>query len=214
MKKNLIKIILFISLCLNCFQPLFAEDTTPLPYDEEEFPETLKDLRRFEIISLGSMPFVTLDVTLVYTGVKWVEWYKRNEERKKREANGESTEGFDNDPMPSIFSASTWTQEEQKKIILQSLGISIGIGFTDYSYRVVKRIINENKTKKQEKNIIVTPISEDPDAIKLDNPFNETDSVIEEPDTVIDEPEIVNEETEIFEVEEIIEIQDEVEVIE
>ena len=43
-------------------------DTTPEPYREDEFSQGLKDLRRFEIITLGSMPFITLNSSIAYNG--------------------------------------------------------------------------------------------------------------------------------------------------
>ena len=44
-----------------------AETKNPEPYNKEEMPQTLQDLRRFEIITLGAMPFVMLDTTLGYS---------------------------------------------------------------------------------------------------------------------------------------------------
>lgn len=161
MKKNIIKYILVISLCLCCLQTAYAEDTTPEPYNDKEFPQNLQDLRRFEIITLGAMPFVTLDVTIVYSGIQW------------------SKNNFDTNNMPNIFAASSYSPEEQKKIILTSLGVSIGVGLADYSVRLIKRLYKEHKTKNQKKSIIVNPISEDPDAIKIANPYDENDEVEE-----------------------------------
>lgn len=166
MKRKLLKLFLFFSLCFSCIQPLFAEDTTPVPYNDEEFPETLKDLRRFEIISLGAMPFVTLDVTLVYSGIQWAK------------------ADFDTNNMPNIFAASSYTPEEQKKIILTSLGVSLGVGLADYGVRLAKRLYKEHKNKNQKKTIIINPISEDPDAILLDNPYDENQQEIENVDEV------------------------------
>ena len=67
MKKNIF-ILLFL---LFSFVPLAAEDTTPAPYDTEELPVVINDLRRFEIITLGAMPFVALDASFAYSGYKY-----------------------------------------------------------------------------------------------------------------------------------------------
>ena len=69
-KEKILKTII-ISLLLNLLPlapGLFADSTStsPAPYEKEEFPDFLHDLRRFEIITLGSLPFVTLDTSLAY----------------------------------------------------------------------------------------------------------------------------------------------------
>ena len=69
-RKSIILKILLFSLILNSTIPVFSEDTTPLEYDSSSMPQGLKDLRRFEIITLGSLPFVTLDAGIVYSGMK------------------------------------------------------------------------------------------------------------------------------------------------
>ena len=73
--KFILKIV-FFSFIFNFCSPLFCEDTTPKPYTDEEFSQVAKDIRRFEIITLGSMPFVTLDTMLVYSGIKYFETNK------------------------------------------------------------------------------------------------------------------------------------------
>lgn len=162
---NRIFIIFIFSLFYGFFQPLSAEDTTPLPYEQKEFPQGLKDLRRFEIITLGAMPFVTLDTTLVYSGYRYIQ------------------SGYNPDFYPNPFAASTYTTDEQKKIILTSLGICVGIGLTDYVVQLIKR----SKAKKREKlltydDISIYPLSEDPDAILLPEP--EEDIIIVAEDEV------------------------------
>ena len=74
MKKSIAKILIF-TLLFNICSPIFAESTStePKEYTEDEFPQALEDLRRFEIITLGSLPFVTLNSTLVYSGIKYVQ---------------------------------------------------------------------------------------------------------------------------------------------
>ena len=92
MRKKLISKILIFSLVFNAALPAFSEekDTTPKPYEDNEFPQTLKDIRRFEIITIGALPFVTLDTTLVYSNYR----YYRHD--------------FDDAYKPDIFSAASY----------------------------------------------------------------------------------------------------------
>ena len=154
MKKNFIAKILIVSILFNLCFPIFSEDTTPKPYEEDEFPQTLTDIRRFEIITLGALPFVTLDTTIVYSNFR----YAQND--------------FDSAYKPDIFSSSSFTQDEQKGIILTSLGICVGIGLSDLIVQLIKR---SSKKRKQEINyddIAVIPIAEDEDASVIPLPEN------------------------------------------
>lgn len=176
--KPLLKLIL-ISLLFSFSYPLIAEDTTPLPYDDKEFPQGLKDLRRFEIITLGAMPFVTLNTTLVYSGMQYV------------------AHDFDPEYSPNIFAASTYTPEEQKKIILTSVGVCIGVGLTDYLIQLLKRSKKKKINQVTYDNLFIYPLSEDPDATPI--PLPETGSEAQEPDQT-EEVQIINDN--IIEVEE------------
>jgi len=162
MKKRLIAKILIVSLFLNVSLPLFSEDASPKSYEDDEFPQTLKDIRRFEIITLGALPFVTLDTTLAYSTYR----YAKND--------------FDSAYKPDIFSSSSFTQDEQKGIILTSVGISIGIGLTDLIVQIVKRNSKKRKPQLNYDDIAVIPISEDQDASQIPLPEEETDSNVNE----------------------------------
>ena len=167
MKKRLIAKILLLSLFFNFTLPAFSEDTSPKPYDDDEFPQALKDIRRFEIITIGALPFVTLDTTLAYSTYR----YARND--------------FDDAYKPDIFSSSSFTQDEQKGIILTSVGICIGIGITDLIVQLVKRSSKKRKPQINYDDIAVIPISEDEDAqiIALpseDKPSSESSNDIQE----------------------------------
>lgn len=134
-----------------------SESHTPEPYNQEEFPQALKDLRRFEIISLGSMPFVMLDCNMVYSGVLYAQ-------------------GKTNSFNP--LSTSNYTSEQQVGLILTSLGISLGIGLTDLIVQNIKRNKVTKKAKKiKNESISVTPIEEDPDAVKIPVPQIEDSEV-------------------------------------
>ncbi|MCQ2578108.1 MAG: hypothetical protein MJ176_06220 [Treponema sp.] len=122
-------------------------DHTPVPYDTEELPDVIKDFRRFEIITLGSIPFVAIDASLGYSSYKKI--------------SGKS------DVFPNPFSSSSengYTVKEQKALLYTTLGISVGIGLTDLIIRLVKRKkttrINEYKTQDH---IYIEPIALDDD---------------------------------------------------
>lgn len=161
MKKRLISKILFFSFLINFTIPLFSEDKTPKPYEDDEFPQTLKDIRRFEIITLGALPFVTLDTTLAYSTYR----YAKND--------------FNAAYKPDIFSSSSFTQDEQKGIILTSLGICVGIGATDLIVQLIKRSSKKRKAQVNYDDIAVTPITEDEDASQIPLP-QEFQNILEE----------------------------------
>lgn len=163
MKKRIIAKILLLSLFINFSLPAFSEDTSPKPYDDDEFPQTLKDIRRFEIITIGALPFVTLDTTLAYSTYR----YAKND--------------FDSAYKPDIFSSSSFTQDEQKGIILTSVGICIGIGITDLIVQLVKRSSKKRRPQINYDDIAIIPISEDQDASQIRLPEEEeSDSNITE----------------------------------
>ena len=128
MKKSLLLLLIISLFSQNLFADTSSTSTTPKAYDDDEFPQALLDLRRFEIITLGSMPFVMLDTTLAYSAYKY--------------ASGKST-SF------NFLNSSSYDKDETKKIILTSLGISASIGLTDFIVRLVKR----SKAKKASRNL-------------------------------------------------------------
>lgn len=140
--------------------PVYAENNVPEPYTEDEFPSFLYDLRRAEIITLGSMPFITLGTSLGYSFGKY------------------AYHGFDSDYFSNPFAKTTesaYSADEQVGIILTSLGISLGIGITDFIVQTVKRNSKAKKIKNNDNSPIkITPISEDPDAIKISLPNEES----------------------------------------
>lgn len=138
----------------------FSENNTPEPYETEELPVAIQDLRRFEIISLGAVPFVMLDTTLVYSGYRWVK------------------NDFSSELTPTPFAGnSKFSKDEQMGLVFTSLGISVGIGLTDLIVRQVKRSKKNKRALHAEKEIIITPISEDPDAILIKLPEESSDEV-------------------------------------
>ena len=162
MKKNLIAKILIFSLLLNISVPAFSDDTTPKPYDNDELPQTMKDIRRFEIITLGALPFVTLDTTLAYSTWRYVQ------------------HDFDSAYQPDIFAASSFSQEEQKNLILTSLGVCIGIGLTDLIVQIIRRSHKKRTTQINYDDISIIPISEDEDAQIIPLPSADDETEVQE----------------------------------
>ena len=93
-----------------------------------ETPSWLKNLRRSEIVTLGSLPFTTLSTTFAYSLYKGMK------------------NGFqDGIPNPLEKDKSGFTTDEQLGIFFTSLSISLLIGVTDFVVSTVK----EKKSEKQ-----------------------------------------------------------------
>lgn len=152
-KKRFIAIAIVFSLIFSQ-SSVFAE--TAEPYKDDEFPTLLKDLRRAEIITLGTMPFAILNVTLGYSFGKYA-------------AHGFDSNYFVN-PFTKTSSENAFSTEEQITIILTSIGISVGVGLTDYIVHIVKRNSEKKAKKITSQPIIINPITEDSSAIKLSTP--------------------------------------------
>lgn len=171
--KKIIFFTVLISLLSSSF-PVFSE--TPEPYQKDEFPGILHDIRRAEIITLGSMPFITFSATLGYSFGKY------------------AYHNFDSSYFVNPFSSTdenSFSTDEQIGILLTSLGISAGIGLTDFIVHTIKRNNRQRKLKKQKNpEIQITPIREDPDAIKI-NPPNDIEST--QPEEGLPEPEAITE---------------------
>jgi hypothetical protein len=118
------KTIAFLLVFVLLSGPIFAADPVVIePYTKDEFPSWAKDLRRAEIITLGSLPFVTLTVTLAYSLVGW------------------SASGF-TENTPSLFSRTTdssMTEDDQLLILGISLGVSVVLGLVDLFVNIHKR---------------------------------------------------------------------------
>lgn len=171
--KKIIFFTVLISLLSSSF-PVFSE--TPEPYQKDEFPGILHDIRRAEIITLGSMPFITFSATLGYSFGKY------------------ASHNFDSSYFVNPFSSTdenSFSTDEQIGILLTSLGISAGIGLTDFIVHTIKRNNRQRKLKKQKNpEIQITPIREDPDAIKI-NPPKDIEST--QPEEGLTEPEAITE---------------------
>ena len=147
--KKIASLILFVSL-FSVF-PVYAEDTkvsrTPDPYGAEEFKQWQKDLRRFEIITFGALPFVSL---LSF----WAYDIGRSIAHKGDPA-------YNPWPLKDAKIAVKLTEKEQLGVFLTAVGISLGVAIIDLTYRSIKRA-NEKKLeeKNEEEAILLIPIEE------------------------------------------------------
>jgi hypothetical protein len=104
---------------------LFANSTSPEPYGENEFPDWANYLRRYEVITLGSLPFTTMGVTTIYTLYRYID----NDFDKKYIPN----------PFALTSSAANLDSDEQKFILLTAIGTSIVAGTVDLIIHVIKK---------------------------------------------------------------------------
>ena len=103
------------------------ENILPDEYEKNEFPLILRDLRRAEIIFIGSFPFSVLFTKI---GIDLAAY---------------AGSGFDRNYAPSIFGGSSSQpsgSSETKKILVTSLYVSGAITLTDF-------IISKYKAKKE-----------------------------------------------------------------
>lgn len=175
--KRTVAFIILISLFMNFSFNAFGADSSNTNDESDEIPQSLQDFRRFEIITLGAMPFVTLDVTLGYSMEQYAE------DLVKYNQNGR----IDQKPtFPNPFKTSSdggYNDDQIKGIIITSLCISLGIGITDLIVRIIKRNRVQSKKNKSKLNIIT--IEDDPDAIKIEVPDNHKENEDDSADEVI-----------------------------
>ena len=129
------------------------------PYDLSKFPQWAKDLRRFEIVSLGSVPFVMFTVTTVFSSYLYF--------------SGE------NEQFINPFVRSAYSEKQQMQIFFLSIGTGVFIGLTDLTINIIKRTSERKKAmriKAAEDQIIVIPFKDDQDRHHPDGspPPNET----------------------------------------
>lgn len=133
---NAKKYILLVFSLFLIYSTCFADtsgDHTPEPYKKDEFPATLKALRRAEIITLGSLPFVTMSYGFLNS------------------VYGCATHNFDTSYMSSPLVRTT-----DPDIIKTACFISIGIGVVDFVFYLIKDANRQKKLKAQRSPIYIT----------------------------------------------------------
>ena len=121
---------------------LFANSTSPEPYGENEFPDWANYLRRYEVITLGSLPFTTMTVTTIYTLYRYID--------------NDFDKNYIPNPLALTSSAANLDSDEQKMILMTAIGTSIVAGTVDLIIHVIKK----EKAKKKnaqifEKDVII-----------------------------------------------------------
>lgn len=124
----------FIVALFLAFSPAFSESTT---YSDINFPQWTKDLRRTEIITFGSLPFVTIWATMGYT------FYQYGEIRN-----------------PLNKSADGLTTSDQKKIVEIAAVSCISLGLFDLTMNLIQRKAKAHKAKRQRAPDAITITSE------------------------------------------------------
>jgi hypothetical protein len=128
---------------------LVAESVTPepKPYEKDEFPQWLKDLRRAEIITFGSLPFVTFSASIYYDVYRYYDHDQQT--------------GYEPWPFKKGATAIALTEDEQKRILAISACVSVGVALVDFGFRTVRRAIRERKAEREHQ-LEVDPITIEP----------------------------------------------------
>ena len=134
------KLLALVLLCLLVPASYGASSTSSstTSYDDINFPQWSRDLRRTEIITFGSLPFVTIWATVAYSAYEYGEF--RNPLNKS--SDGLST--------------------SDQKHIMQIAAIScIGLGLTDLAYTLIRRSVTKHRRlrKMRPDAIVISPVS-------------------------------------------------------
>ena len=130
--------------------------TTTLPFVPENAPQWVKDLRRWEIVAFGSIPFTMFTATFAMDAYRWSQ------------ANGMnfSDEGRRYAPWPlKSAGAIAMESKEQEMTIIMAAGLSVAVAFTDLIIVQIKR----SKARKRAESMPVgsviitrTPLPDEP----------------------------------------------------
>ena len=124
-------------LCLFCLCAPLAADEDALRIEgyqkDKPLPSWVKDVRRAEIITFGSLPFTTLGVTLAYSLYRY--------------AANDFKAAYIPNPFPLSSSEAKLNTSEQIGIISAAAVLSVAIGLTDFI--VIK--VKENRKKNAER---------------------------------------------------------------
>ena len=123
MKSRHSAILLFL-FALGICQGLHAQANKlqPEPYEPDEFPEWAVDLRRAEIVSVGSFPLTYLFASLAFDIGRYIDKLSNDP------ANSQ-------DYAPLFFGNSlkkTYTQDQQVGVVLGAVGTSIVVALVDF----------------------------------------------------------------------------------
>lgn len=102
-----ILVAVFVTVAMLC-SPLAATAGEPEPYDPDEFPRFARDLRRFEVISLGTIP-----LTLLFTSLGYRLYRVSTEDISWRDAG--------------VFDA-----DQRRRVLTIGLSLSAAVGVLDF----------------------------------------------------------------------------------
>ena len=125
--KKIISLFILLFFSFSLF-PVFASSSTSENYEDIDFPQWTKDLRRTEVIAFGSLPFVTIFTTLIYGGVLYT--------------SGQVSSY----PNPLDKSSDVLSSDQQLNILKYSVAISAGLGLFDLGWNLISRSSKKNKT--------------------------------------------------------------------
>lgn len=116
--KRLFLALAFLSVCAGLFATDAADPAAePVPYSPDEFPQWAKDLRRAEIIMIGSIPVTVLLSGFLYTLYRWYD------------------NDFISDYAPGIFgsqAARELNRDEKLGVLTVTVSLSGAIALADY----------------------------------------------------------------------------------
>ncbi|MBQ9239441.1 MAG: hypothetical protein IJ191_09075, partial [Treponema sp.] len=133
-----------------------SAQTVAVRAERGRVPVFWQEVRRTEIVMLGSLPFVTLYTTLGFSIARYIRY--------------DFDSAYTPNPFAKASSALAFSQEEQMKILITSLCISAGIGLTDLTIRLVKRSVAHRRAAREQEAVTVTPIALDAAAVRLPPP--------------------------------------------
>ena len=129
----------FCVVCLSAFLLSVAPAEDATKYDDIKFPQWVKDLRRTEIITFGSLPFVTIWSTLAYSEIEYGEFHN-----------------------PRDKSADGFSPADQKSIVQISAITCLGLGLTDLAITLIRRHLKKRRADRERPDIItITPMQKD-----------------------------------------------------
>ena len=125
------KTVLFLTLlAVAVFLAPAQTSTTQIPFIPETAPQWVKDLRRWEIVAFGSIPFTVFTATFAMDMYRWSQ------------ANGMdfSDAGRRYAPWPlKTAGAIAMTNREQELTFIFAAGLSVTVAFTDLIIVQIKR---------------------------------------------------------------------------
>jgi hypothetical protein len=145
MKRRIAALALFIAFALSLVAETEVHES--VPYEKDEFPIWIKDLRRAEIITFGSLPFITFSASIYYDIYRFYDH--------------DQAAGYEPWPFKKSSTAVALSEDEQKRILLISACISVGVAIFDYSFRAIRREIRNRKADKAHQ-LIIEPITIEP----------------------------------------------------